>query len=95
MYDVILERPWLTKNNPAINFQSNEASIGSHPPWTARLTLDQESPGDDQDIQLNFISRKQARHALRQGDDGFLAGVTAGNFTLSLFSSGPPPLRLF
>ena len=45
----------------------------------ACLTLDQESPGDDSDIQLNFISGKQARHALRQGDDGFLAWVTAGN----------------
>ena len=41
--------------------------------------MDQESPGDDSDIQLNFISGKQARHALRQGDDGFLAWVTAGN----------------
>ena len=50
-----------------------------HLNWTARRTLDQESPGDDSDIQLNFISGKQARHALRQGDDGFLAWVTAGN----------------
>ena len=80
-YDVILGRPWLAKNNPEINFQTNEVRIGSRPPWTARLTLDQESPGDDSDIQqlLNFISGKQARHALRQGDDRFLAWVTAGN----------------
>ena len=42
--------------------------------------MDQETPGDDLDIQLNFISGKQTRHALRQGDDRFLALVTAGNF---------------
>ena len=78
-YDVIFGRPWLSKNNPEINFQTNEVRIGSRPPWTARRTLHQESPGDDSDIQLNFISGKQARHALRQGDDGFLAWVTAGN----------------
>ena len=78
-YDVILGRPWVVKNNPEINFQTNEVRIGSRPPWTACLTLNQESLGDDLDIQLNFISGKQARHALRQGDDGFLAWVTAGN----------------
>ena len=78
-YTAILGRPWLAKNYPEINFQTNEVRIGSRPPWMARLTLDQESPGDDFDIQLNFISGKQARNALRQGDDGFLACVTAGN----------------
>ena len=78
-YDAIMGRPWLAKKNPEINFQTNEVRIGSRSPWTARLTLDQESPGDDLDIQLNFISGKQARHALRQGDSGFLAWVTAGN----------------
>ena len=78
-YDVILGKPWLAKNNPEINFQTNEVTIGSSPPWTARLTLDPQSPGGDSDIQLNFISGKEARHALRQGHDGFLACVTAGN----------------
>ena len=72
-YDIILGRPWLAKNNPKINFQTNEVRIGSRPPWTARPTLDQESPGEDLDNQLNSISGKQARHALRQGNDGFLA----------------------
>lgn len=73
-YDIILGRPWLTKNNPQINFRTNEVKTGSGGWWTARLTP--ESYRETPSVELNFISGKQARHALRQGDQGFLAWVS-------------------
>ena len=91
-YDDILGRPWFAKNNPEINFQTNEVRIRLRPPWRARLTMDQESPGDDLDIQLKFISGKQARHTLRQGDGGFLVWVTAGNSAEGMIETTTPQL---
>ena len=77
-YDAILGKPWLSACNPVINYRTNEVKVGDERPWVARV--DSDSSGTDQtksDIQLNFISGKQARHALRQGDQGFLAWVSA------------------
>ena len=78
-YDVILGKPWLTKNNPTVNYRTNEVKIGDSQPWVARLALDTHSQVETciPDVQLNFISGQQARHALRRGDQGFLAYVTA------------------
>ena len=78
-YDVILGKPWLTKNNPTVNYRTNEVKIGDSQPWVARLALDTHSQDETciPDVQLNFISGQQARHALRRGDQGFLAYVTA------------------
>lgn len=76
-YDAILGRPWLTKNNPQINYQTNEVKIGSKEPWTARVPTESLREQPASGIEVNLISGKQARHALRKGDDGFLAWVTA------------------
>ena len=60
-YDVILGKPWLTRNNPAINYRTNEVKLG------AESLIAREPKGDAVvPSELTFISGKQARHALRQ-----------------------------
>ena len=80
-YDVILGKPWLAKNNPAINYRTNEVTIGNSQSWIAQLTLDNHSstPDETPNVQLNFITGKQARHSLRQGEEGFLAYVSSAD----------------
>ena len=75
-YDVILGRPWLTKNNPQINYRTNQVKLESGHQWTARLATEplRETP----DVELNFITGKQARHSLRQGE-GFFAWVSSSD----------------
>ena len=34
-YNVILGKPWLSANNPAVNFRMNEVQIGDDLPWIA------------------------------------------------------------
>ena len=36
-YNVILGKPRLSANNPAVNFRTNEVQIGDDPPWIARV----------------------------------------------------------
>ena len=79
-YDVILGKPWLAKNNPSINYSTNEVQIGTGRSWTAGDTSGTVSKGD---VQLNFISGKQARHAIRKGEEGFLAWITTEDQTES------------
>ena len=76
-YDVILGKPWLAKSNPLINYRTNEVKIGDSQPWIAQLALENHLQDEIPDVHLNFISGQQARHALRRGDQGFLAYVTA------------------
>ena len=59
--------------------------IGSDRPWQAHVTF--ATPATEQlDVQLNFISGKQARHALRQDEQGFLAWVSAVKETKASYS---------
>ena len=78
-YDAILRKPWLSMNNP-INYSTNEVQVGSGISWSARTDSRSSSPAaslsPQPDIQLNFISGKQARHALRKGEEGFMVWVT-------------------
>ena len=67
-YNVILGRPWLTKNNPQINYRTNQVKPQSGHQWTASLTT--EPSRETPDVELNFITGKQARHSLRQGKEG-------------------------
>ena len=62
-YDVILGRPWLTKNNPQINNRTGQVRLASGHQRTARLATEpwRETP----DVELNLITGKQARHSLR------------------------------
>ena len=67
-YDVILGKPWLTRNNPAINYHTNEVKLGAESLITGEPTGDAAVPSE-----LMFISGRQARHALQQGREGYLA----------------------
>ena len=59
--------------------------IGGDRPWQARVNF--ATPATEQpDVQLNFISGKQAWHALRQGKQGFLAWVSAVEETKASYS---------
>ena len=79
-YDAILGKPWLAKNNPSINYSTNEVQIGTGRSWTA---CDTSGTISKDDVQLNFISGKQARHAIRKGEEGFLAWITTEDQTES------------
>ena len=72
-YDAILGKPWLTRNNPRINFRTNEIIVDGNGLPSAPS---QDKDGDSQ-IENMFISGCQASHALRNGEQGFLAWVTA------------------
>ena len=82
-YDVILGKPWLTRNNPSIDFRTNK--IGRESDHETSGTSDAELdpvgeplrlPTELSEVELNFISGKQARHDLRKGEPGFVAWVT-------------------
>ena len=82
-YDVILGKPWLTRNNPSIDFQTNK--IGRESDHETSGTSDAELdpvgeplrlPTELSEVELNLISGKQARHDLRKGEPGFVAWVT-------------------
>ena len=67
-YDAILEKPWLWRNNPAIDFRENLVE--------QRASTASCSSTPTTGVELNFISGRQARHELRQGSSGFTAWVT-------------------
>ena len=73
-YDAIRGKPWLEKNNPSINYSTNEFQFGTSCSWTAH---DTSATVSKHGVQLNFISGKQARHALCKGEEGFLPRVTS------------------
>ena len=75
-YDVILEKPWLTRHNPEINFQTNEVTINCEP-FTAKTRSSTSQQSQDPPVESLFISGRQARHALRPGAQGYLPWVTA------------------
>ena len=84
-YDFIFGRPWLTKNNPHINYTTNQVNVESGNQSTARLATEQsrETP----DVELNFITGKQALHSLRQGEEGFFAWVSSSGSPETTLSS--------
>ena len=71
-YDAILRKPWLTRNNPDINFRTNEVRLNSNGlPCASPSQSETTAP-----VEAMFISGRQARHALRSGDEGVLALVS-------------------
>ena len=76
----MLGKPWLSMNNPTINYSTNEVQVGSGKPWSVRTNSRSSSPAatwsSQPDVQLNFISGKQARHALRKSKAGFMVWTT-------------------
>ena len=71
-YDAILGKPWLTRNNPSINFRTNEVQLDGEP-FVAKLPSANPPTADRPSVESMFISGRQARHALRSGAEGFLA----------------------
>jgi len=87
-YDAILGKPWLTRNNPNINFKTNEVRLSCEP-FVADASSLPRSPAENRSppVESFFISGRQARHALRSGAEGYLAWVTVADSE----SSPPPP----
>ena len=75
-YDAILVKPWLFRHNPNINFQTNEVVLGQGH-ISARFDDPSCAASDSRLMESMFISGRQARHALRGGDLGYLVWVTA------------------
>ena len=77
---MILGKPWLFRNNPAINFRTNEINIGGNETLAANVgtpSLDTDPMRHSEpEVELNFISGRQARHAMRNGEEGFMVWVT-------------------
>ena len=73
-YDAILGKPWLTRNNPTIDFRTNEITInGRGLPHTPVNSVEEDGPPAEN----MFISGGQARHALRAGGKAYIAWVAA------------------
>ena len=78
-YDVILGKPWLAVNNPLIDFRTNyiQKRLDENEPLKESPSESVTSRSNEaSNIELNFISGCQARHALRSGDEGFIAWVS-------------------
>ena len=73
-YDAILGKPWLTRNNPAINYKTNDVQIHGQP-ISSSSSGSSGTVCDDSTAESMFISGKQASHALRTGAQGYLAFV--------------------
>ena len=72
-YDVILGKPWLTKNNPNIDFKTNTINVSS---TGEAISASQNSVSTESGAENMFISGRQARRALRGGAEGILAYVS-------------------
>ena len=73
-YDASLGKPWLSRNNPNINFQTNEVVLGQER-ISARFDEQSGAASDSRLVGSMFIPGRQARHALRIGAKGYLAWV--------------------
>ena len=83
-YDVILGKPWLAVHNPLIDFQTNyiQKRLDKNEPLKESPSGSVTSSSNEaSNIELNFISGCQARHALRSGDEGFVAWVSEASKT--------------
>ena len=83
-YDVILGKPWLAVHNPLIDFRTNyiQKRRDENEPLKESPSESVTSGSNEaSNIELNFISGCQARHALRNGDEGFIAWVSEASKT--------------
>ena len=65
-------KPWLTRNNPTIDFRTNEITInGRDLPHTPVNSVEEDGPPTEN----MFISGGQARHALRAGGKAYIPWV--------------------
>ena len=78
-YDAILGKPWLTRNNPSVDFCSNEMVKRADTkllPREEACSIQESDREEPSGVEINFISGKQARHELRRGEQGFLAWIS-------------------
>ena len=78
-YDAILGKPWLTRNNPSVDFCSNEMVKRAGTkllPREEASSIQESDREEPSGVEINFISGKQARHELRRGEQGFLAWIS-------------------
>ena len=81
-YDAILGKPWLTRNNPSVDFCSNEMVKRADTkllPREEASSIQESDREEPSGVEINFISGKQARHELRRGEQGFLAWISDGH----------------
>ena len=71
-YDVILGKPWLSRNNPHINFRTNEVHLGS-----TQIKANVPRSRSAGNVECLLISGRQARHELRRGGRGLVAWVAS------------------
>lgn len=87
-YDAILGKPWLSRNNPEINFRTNQVRLG-----TESVVASLSRPGDTEEelrqLECNLISGKQARRELRKGARGVLAWVSIADATQDTADAPP------
>ena len=75
-YDVILGKPWLHQNNPAIDWRSNRVSFASSGP---EVFATAQGIGKSTTVESLLASGRSVRKALRQGGVGYLAFVSVAN----------------
>ena len=91
-YDAILGMPWLTRNNPTINFSTNEVRLSCEPFLARTRPAATASKETQQSVEAMLISGRQARHALWSGARGYLAWVTVEGENTAPKPTVPPVL---
>ena len=71
-YDVILGKPWLSRNNPHINFRTNEVHLGSK-----QIKANVPRSRSSGNVECLLISGRQARQELRRGSRGIMAWIVS------------------
>ena len=68
-YDIVLGKPWLTKNNPDIDFANNQVSLSNEPGSPSipvKCVLDKRYPQENDICPEEFMNIKHARRALKK-----------------------------
>ena len=81
-YDAFLGMPWLSRNNPSVDFSVKEITKRtSSERMSSQASNSVKDPETEEttEVELNFISGKQARHELKRGEQGFLAWISAAD----------------
>ena len=80
-YDAVLGKPWLSHNNPLINYRTNEVHLGGQMSTNSKPVIARSQPqaisvrSDGPLAENLFISAKRARKELRNGATGIIAMV--------------------
>ena len=89
--DIILGKPWLTRNNPTINYKTNEVQLHCEPFIADSYTVRQGGE-DHSQLESFLIPGRSASRALRHGATGFLAYITDEAATTRT-TNRPPDLQ--